>query len=88
LNFQFNYIPNRTDLIQEEEIHVKLKSVGYKSLGTEWDDGGHHKIDTIIVGARNSIISYIRVVYEEPDETKVLSSEHGGDARFLQVVIL
>jgi Jacalin-like lectin domain len=65
-----------------------LNSIGYNNFGTEWDDGGHQKIDKIIVGTRNSIISYIRVVYEEPDETKVLGLEHGGLSSSLKVVTL
>jgi Jacalin-like lectin domain len=89
LNFQVNYILNRTDLIQEKEtIHVKLNSIGYNNFGTEWDDGGHQKMDKIIVGTRNSIISSIRVVYEEPDETKVLGLERGGQSSSLKVVTL
>jgi Jacalin-like lectin domain len=69
-------------------IHAKLNSIGYNIFGTEWDDGGHKKIHKIIVGTRNSRISYIRVVYEDSDETKVLGLEHGGNSSTLKVVSL
>jgi Jacalin-like lectin domain len=88
LNFQFNYIPNRTDLIQQNKIHSKLKYAGYQYSGSEWDDSEHRKIIKIIVGAGMSIITSIRVVYEEPNGTIKLASEHGGVSRFSKVVIL
>jgi Jacalin-like lectin domain len=69
-------------------IHVKLNSIGYNNFGTEWDDGGHKKIDKIIIGTRNSRISSIRVVYEDPDESKVLGLEHGGNSSALKMVCL
>lgn len=47
-------------------------------MGTNWDDGGHQKIEKIIIGRRGSIISSIRAVYSDPDGTKVVGPEHGG----------
>jgi Jacalin-like lectin domain len=88
LNFQFNYVSNRTDLIQQNEIHAKLKYAGFIDRASEWNDGEHKKIIKIIVGATMSMITSIRVVYEEPDGTIKLASEHGGGSRFFKVVIL
>jgi Jacalin-like lectin domain len=67
---------------------MKLNSMGYDNYGTEWDDGGHKKIDKIIVGTRNSRISSIRVVYEDTDETKVIYPERGARSSLFKVVIL
>ncbi|KAF3325538.1 Jacalin-related lectin 33 [Carex littledalei] len=66
------------------DIHIKLASVGLNEQGTPWNDGGHQKIEKIVIGYTPSFISSIEVVYSDGgDDTRVLAPRHGANSSSL-----
>jgi Jacalin-like lectin domain len=74
--------------MQQKEIPIKLNSMGYYTSDTKWDDGGHNKINKIIISTRKSRISFIRVVYEDTYETKVICPEREARSSLFKVIFL